>query len=90
MSLFACTQCGCVENTACCRYAVRKHKGLPLLCSECDPDIGKWHGRFIKRSAEGMLVDNLGHLWSKQNIESNQLPQHLKIVGQVPIKEKDK
>ena len=47
MSLFLCTQCGCIENTACCHYWSRR--GKPPICSECDPDIGEWHGRFPKR-----------------------------------------
>lgn len=49
MSLFACTGCGCVENTALCGYWFKGDK--PALCSECDPDIGKWHGVFPKVDA---------------------------------------
>ncbi len=49
MSIFKCSRCGCAENTALCRYWYRKSRGLALLCSECDPDIGKWHGRFPKK-----------------------------------------
>lgn len=47
MPLFECSQCHTVENTACCNYWVRVHlEKEPPLCSECDPDIGKWHGLF--------------------------------------------
>lgn len=48
MSLFKCEKCSCVENTALCRYWLRK-EGEPKLCSECDSNMGKWHGRFPKR-----------------------------------------
>jgi hypothetical protein len=81
MSLFMCTACGCVENTACCNYWGRRVDKQPLLCSECDPDIHKWHGRFTKRSALGMLKDDEGYLWSKDGIAG--LPKHKRIVGEV-------
>jgi hypothetical protein len=48
MSLYKCETCGCVENTACAHYWMRD--GGPALCSECDPEIGKWHGLFSKRA----------------------------------------
>jgi hypothetical protein len=84
MPLFACTQCGCVENTACCNYWTRTTMDkLPALCSECDPDIGKWHGRFEKRSAAGMLVDQNGQLWSRAAVDGGGLPSHYRIVGEV-------
>lgn len=62
MPLFKCEKCGCVENTALCFYWPSKAHKKPTLCSECDPDIGKWHGRFEKRSAEGMRVNGRGFL----------------------------
>lgn len=83
MSLFMCTKCGCVENTACCNYWSRKSAGLPLECSECDPATGKWHGVFPKRSAVGMLIDNSGHLWSKGQVDDGMVPEHYTIVGEV-------
>jgi len=46
MSLFKCEKCGCLENTALCRYWIRK-KGEKALCSECNS--GKWHNCFPKR-----------------------------------------
>lgn len=52
MPLFKCSKCGCVENTACCYYWVRK-PGEPPLCSVCDPAIGQWHGLFERRDADG-------------------------------------
>jgi hypothetical protein len=56
MSVFVCDQCDCLENTACSGYWFRK-KGDPALCSECDPQIGKWHGIFPKRKWDGNPED---------------------------------
>lgn len=50
MSLFKCTECGCVENTATSGFWF-KGDG-PALCSECDPVIGFWHGLFPKEDAD--------------------------------------
>lgn len=54
MPIFACSKCGAVENTALSRYWMRvlKDPKPPPLCSECDPEIGKWHGAFPKESAK--------------------------------------
>ena len=54
MSLFKCEECGCVENTATSRYWFRNHDGAigRALCSECDPNIGRWHRVFPKRDAD--------------------------------------
>lgn len=87
MSLFECSNCHCIENTACCNYWSLVHlEKKPPLCSECDPAIGKWHGRFTKKSAEGMLIDNHGHLWSVKQIEAGYLPPQVNIVGKVTVK----
>lgn len=51
MPLFACSKCGCVENTALGNYWRAASRGEPVLCSECDPAIGHWHGRFPKEPA---------------------------------------
>jgi hypothetical protein len=79
MPAFVCRTCVCVENSACSNYFMSLMQGEPTLCSECDPDTGKWHGRFAKRSAVGMLVDNEGHVWS----DASGLPSHKKILGAV-------
>lgn len=81
MPLFPCSQCKSVENTAASNYWVAAYSEgeKPLLCSECDPAIGKWHGLFPKRSAVGMLIDQHGHLHSK----NEKLPSHYRIVGKV-------
>lgn len=53
MSIFRCTKCGCVENTALSHYWSRVHMdGLEPLCSECNPEIAKWHGEFEKVTPE--------------------------------------
>src|SRR4029077_7729488 len=57
MSVFKCEKCSCVENTAVSNYWTRE-KGSPALCSECDPKIGKWHGRFPKQSSDGLVEKN--------------------------------
>ncbi len=49
MSIFECSECHVVENTACCNYHWDHMKGNPLRCSQCDPEIKKWHGRFPRR-----------------------------------------
>lgn len=63
MPLFLCTKCGCIENTATSRYWTRRYGDDDLetgsddpLCSECDPKIGKWHGRFPKRVPDPATV----------------------------------
>jgi hypothetical protein len=81
MPLFSCSSCKCIENTACCNYWDDVISNKPVLCSECDPEIKKWHGTFEKRSAVGMCVDNKGHLWSQENVESKTFPKHIKITG---------
>lgn len=48
MPLFVCSNCKCIENTALCHYWMHLGYGTPKLCSECDPEIGKWHGSFQK------------------------------------------
>ena len=53
MSLFNCEECGVVENTALCFFWSRNMKDAPQkgrkLCSQCDPQIQRWHGRFERR-----------------------------------------
>lgn len=47
MPLFVCDECECVDNTALTQYWSTA-EDAPALCSECDPDIGKWHDQFPK------------------------------------------
>lgn len=83
MPVFMCSKCGCIENTAVSNYWTRNmhHTGLnkpdnPPLCSECDPEIGKWHGRFEKKSAIGLFVGEDGFLYDAPHTIN-----HTKIVG---------
>jgi hypothetical protein len=79
MGLFACRNCLCIENTALCSYWQRVVDKEPLLCSACDPSIGRWHNIFKQRSANGMLVDSEGNLWSSDS----DIPSHKHILGQI-------
>lgn len=67
MSIFRCTKCGMVENTALSQYwwNVMQEK-KPALCSECDPEIGKWHGHFerVTPESEGYVEGPDGFLYS--------------------------
>ena len=74
MSLFQCINCGCVENTATCRYWLNMGKHI---CSECDPKVGKWHGEFCKRDAAGMMIGANGYLYDTE-------PSNTEIIGIVP------
>ena len=96
MSLYQCEKCGCVENTAVGHFWARSIIDWPpeykdkKLCSECGPstfpdgkptEYGKWHGKFEKRSAAGMLIDNEGFLWSVAAVERGAVPKHKRIVA---------
>lgn len=67
MPLFRCQKCGCVENTALSNYWTRK--GDPAICSECDPQIGEWHGRFAKKPADGYVQDRQGFIYSPAEVD---------------------
>ncbi len=77
MPLFNCSQCNCVENTACGRYWGRKAEDKPVLCSECS--TGTWHHKFPKKSAVGMLVADDGFLWGREELKH--LSHRTSIVG---------
>jgi hypothetical protein len=52
MPLFECSKCGVAENTALCNYwSDVGLEGKPALCSECNPEIARWHGAFPRRPA---------------------------------------
>lgn len=85
MSLFRCTKCGCIENTAVCNYWHHQfpYKGEDKkdpLCSECDPEINKWHGCFEKRSAKGYMIGADGFLYHKDHVSQ---VHHTEMVGEV-------
>ena len=45
-----------------------------MLCSACDPEIGKWHGRFERKYlAKGQFVtDRQGNLAHKDSVPADQ------------------
>lgn len=52
MPLFECTKCHVVDNTALTNFWMTLlPDGGPALCSECDLEIGKWHGQFPRTPA---------------------------------------
>ena len=56
MPLFECSKCHCVENTATANFwAEVLGDGKKPLCSECNPNIGKWHGHFEKRHIDDYI-----------------------------------
>lgn len=89
MSLFVCSGCGCVENTALSNWAVRfLDKGAdgsvsPPRCSACDPEIGRWHGEFKRRSAVGWVLGKDGHLYTREQFDSKQVhhTKPLRTIG---------
>ncbi len=82
MPIFECQKCHCIENTAMSNYWNSDDK----LCSECDPEINKWHNIFPKKSAKGYCLGNDGFLYSKYEIETENIKwretnQGFKIIG---------
>lgn len=62
MPLFVCDECGSVENTALARgengywasiRPDRRDQKPPALCTACDPNTGKWHGKFEREQWDG-------------------------------------
>lgn len=52
MSLFVCSECRVIENTATSHFWFREDQST-ALCSQCDPEIGKWHGLFPREEDDG-------------------------------------
>ena len=92
MSCFRCDNCGCIENTACSNYWEQKYPmddtpEKPKLCSECDPETGKWHGNFDKRSAKGMILCDDGFLYDPEEVMSTNFKFRMKHQGLKIVKE---
>ena len=76
MSLYRCSKCDVIENTALGGFwaqqiaayeASVKHEPL---CSQCDPEIGEWHGQFPRRGVTAeYVVDARGFLWKAEQSE---------------------
>ena len=47
MSLYLCSECGVIENTALGAYYGNRIRKEPVLCSLCGK--GEWHGRFPRQ-----------------------------------------
>lgn len=56
MPLFECSKCHAVDNTALTNFWWSQHISDPPLCSECDPETGKWHGHFPKLTVDEYLA----------------------------------
>lgn len=75
MPLYMCSKCGSVENTALGGYWAQQMKAFEAnqkhapLCSECDPEIGTWHGQFPRRSAGVYVQTKGGHLYTQAEAE---------------------
>ena len=54
---FKCDKCECIESINLCHYWSNRIQKKQLLCSQCDPEIGKWHNRIEKKSAIGIPVN---------------------------------
>lgn len=72
MSLFACSKCNAVENTALGYYWGAQLDKQPPLCSECH--TGTWHGEFDKTIFQGdddpkYAVGTDGFLYSHKELE---------------------
>lgn len=53
MPLFECSQCHVVDNTALTEFWWNvMREGHAPLCSQCDPEIGKWLGSFPRTNVE--------------------------------------
>jgi hypothetical protein len=80
VSIFMCKKCHCIENTALCGHWHHYKDGLNFTCSECDPELGKWHGVFPKRKAYGMLVGEDNYLFSVESWRGGHI-HHTKPKG---------
>jgi hypothetical protein len=76
MPLYRCSECGCVENTALGGYWMQGSKARDAgqehkpLCSACDPEIGKWHGQFPQKQADGYVTDRRGFIYTPAEAET--------------------
>lgn len=71
MPIFRCDSCRSIENTAACRYWTRlmMEPKPPMLCSACDPMIGKWHGIFERRQDETLIELSDGFLYHPEEVK---------------------
>lgn len=86
MSVFRCSKCGCMENTACSGYWSVEDRSQ-ALCTECDPKVKKWHGIFPKQSAKGMILASDGFLYGPEDVASDSFKFRMKHQGLTVVKE---
>ena len=83
MSLFQCSECGCVEDTFLCHYWSARVRQTNAMCSACDPTVGKWHGEFPRESARNWIKDRRGFLVCDKGEIERWLGQPIEIIGHV-------
>lgn len=69
MPVFVCSNCSMMENTATTDYWwwVTQDK-KPPLCSECHPEIKKWHGEFPRSPMPpDHVIGPDGFVWQKDD-----------------------
>jgi hypothetical protein len=82
MARFACSKCGCVEDSALCHYWSARLRQQRALCSACDPAIARWHGEFAQESAAHWAKDQHGVLlWSRSEVE-DWIGQPIEVIGE--------
>lgn len=67
MATFKCSECGCGESTGASNGQIDQINGVEkLVCSACDPRIGKWHNRFPRKQLAGPYVRDIHGPLGKQ------------------------
>lgn len=93
MPIFKCSKCGAVDNTAISGYwswvhyfpdgatDAKQMVKRPPLCSECNPEIGKWHGEWEKKTPEdlGYVEGPDGFLYSPDDTYLKRLQEEAKV-----------
>ena len=88
MPLFPCSKCNCIEDTALSHYWSARLRQKSAVCSACDPKIAKWHGQFVRESADDWRTDERGMLtWSRRDVE-DWLGQPIEVIGAAAAKAK--
>ena len=70
MPLYECTVCHSIDNTALTNFWDARLHDQPLLCSACDPEIGQWHGKFPRETADEHLAKHPGSRIQYQSADS--------------------
>lgn len=66
MPTYRCDRCGCVDNTALTNFwPDQADHRRERLCSECDPRIGAWHGKFERV------------IWTREHAKCSGMPEEI-------------